>query len=546
MSRTRPYTPSPGEIRTGDRTWHLDPRSAFPARNAATLERAARGCLRPDGSADVTAVTAAVGALDGTFAGWLRVGREVFAFTDLVRSIPVRWRVADGAVRALEFEPGHRHARASTVPTDALAELEGSGYVHGRRTLEPDAFQVPAGAVLRIDAADATAVHPWIEWKDLRGADADHSQAALERLHLDVMADHVAELGGSRLVVPLSGGYDSRLLLAQALETGARDVLCYTFGRAGNHEARLSREVARYYGCDWTFVEYTPASWRTMRDAPWTDEFYAYASFGISIPHVMEVLAVRSLLADSRIDASCTIMPGHALDFVAGTHLPHVPAGNRRRAARRLRHQLADKNIALWPDRSGARRRVTDALDAGFEDALRANGPGAATDAFEAWVWRERQAKLIANACRAYDFHGLGWRLPWWDRRVACAWCSLPDDARRGRVRFVDYLRTRDPVAFAALDSTAEPVAPPSLRSFPARVLTRSRSYARVRRGLYRRLQIARGRLNDPMGWYELFDPATVRARYAAHLNVNSFVALDLLERMRAAENRSARREAAA
>jgi asparagine synthase (glutamine-hydrolysing) len=58
-------------------------------------------------------------------------------------------------------------------------------------------------------------------------------------------------------VVPLSGGLDSRIIVAMLKRLGVEDVICFTYGKKGNREAEISRQVAEALGYRWYFVEYT-------------------------------------------------------------------------------------------------------------------------------------------------------------------------------------------------------------------------------------------------------------------------------------------------
>jgi hypothetical protein len=51
--------------------------------------------------------------------------------------------------------------------------------------------------------------------------------------------------------------------------------------------------------------------------------------------------------------------------------------------------------------------------------------------AVEAWDYNNRQAKLIVNSVRVYEFWGYQWWLPLEDRELMDLWCSLPLELRR-------------------------------------------------------------------------------------------------------------------
>ena len=59
----------------------------------------------------------------------------------------------------------------------------------------------------------------------------------------------------------------------------------------------------------------------------------------------------------------------------------------------------------------------------------------------EWFEWQERQAKFIANNVRGYEFLGLRWRLPFWDKDLVEWWRSVPLSLRIGRGLFQEAYR---------------------------------------------------------------------------------------------------------
>ena len=89
-----------------------------------------------------------------------------------------------------------------------------------------------------------------------------------------VLKDLDRRPGSPRLVLPLSGGLDSRLLAAWLTLHGALDrTVAFTYGRPGSREVEVSRSVAEAVGLEWHAVEYVPAdlreAWQTQDAAPW-------------------------------------------------------------------------------------------------------------------------------------------------------------------------------------------------------------------------------------------------------------------------------------
>ena len=139
------------------------------------------------------------------------------------------------------------------------------------------------------------------------------------------------------------------------------------------------------------------------------------------------------------------VVNGQSGDFIAGQHIPAIAPGMDLGEA--LYSAILNKHYnvrsPLLRDEEHlalARRRIDRVLD----------GPAApATEqeyakAYELWEWQERQAKRVANGQRNYDFLGLRWELPLWEREQYDFWEAMPLAHKRGRRLFRRYVERMD------------------------------------------------------------------------------------------------------
>ena len=96
---------------------------------------------------------------------------------------------------------------------------------------------------------------PWLEPNQ-------SNQDNLKRQLIDITMqsiERVLERASSRqIAVPLSAGRDSRLIASALKDLGAKNVICYSYGPAGNFEAEIAKKISGMLGFDWAFVEVTP------------------------------------------------------------------------------------------------------------------------------------------------------------------------------------------------------------------------------------------------------------------------------------------------
>ena len=377
---------------------------------------------------------------------------EVVLAQDRLRSWPLFWALEDlgGPEHAGDCgtDPGRARSGRRLIVSDdstlmrgavtsprldprARREFLDAGFVTGTDTLLTGVRQTEQGAVVRIDRATgkARAVnHSLARFSEEADMVADPEEfAALLSEALDaglgrVLEDLDRRPGSPRLVLPLSGGLDSRLLAAWLTLHGALDrTVAFTYGRPGSREVEVSRSVAEAVGLEWHAVEYVPAdlreAWQTQDAADFLEYSYALGA----LPHVQDWYALRSLLARGVLRRGDVVLPGHTI--VGNMHdewMLEEPSVTRGRVAKAIitHHQdLQGEQKRAWADPYRA-AKVKEFL------ALRpfTGSPRDVQSVLESYNVRERQTKYINNSMRAYEHLGLDWALPMLDVEFWSAW----------------------------------------------------------------------------------------------------------------------------
>jgi asparagine synthase (glutamine-hydrolysing) len=217
--------------------------------------------------------------------------------------------------------------------------------------------------------------------------------------------------------VPLSGGLDSRIIVAMLKRLGVDDVICFSFGQKGNSEAEISKKVAEALGYQWYFVEYTNDKWYQCYHSEEMSAYERYDGNLVSRPHILDFLALQELQKEGKIPKKSVFMPGHCGNLIAGDCLPknilEMSPNNDQFITYALR-----EHYSLWPwhERGGEeletifRQRIQQSVgDIDIHDAE------SLANAIEYFNCNERQGKLIVNSVRVYEFFGYAWRIPLWN-----------------------------------------------------------------------------------------------------------------------------------
>ncbi len=464
-----------------------------------------------DGPRDATlkSVADAAGGLDGFYAAVVELGGRgtpdgAILVADGARSVPLYYGVRDDPRHGSKPEPGVEPGEGDELvvsdrgrvvrdvldaPLDPVTESEFllTRYVTGAETVWRGVRSTEAGTVV---AVSADGDHRTVTYRDHRpgivepvgGDEGEQKRSRSPRTTaeakellkggLTVAFDRLERVAGDRrIVVPLSGGYDSRLIASELVARG-RDPIAYTFGRSGHPDVELSREVAARLGIDWEFVAYDEGIWERWYAGPAGDAYERAAFGGDALPFLAEWPALRTLVAEGRVPTDALWCPGHTVS-TPGERLPAFTNTGRAGAKQdppstvddaspvgcgpatdaaddgegddresieptvdALTSYILRTHYELWPwrderFRQAAKRRIRRELLGDAESRI--DGVEAAAAAYERWEWRGRMTTFTNGDLRAYEDAGVEAWLPLWDPAYVRAYASLPSRFRVGK-----------------------------------------------------------------------------------------------------------------
>ncbi len=393
-----------------------------------------------DSQFDHDSLEALLLALNGNFALALETPRYIFCTVDRVRSIPLFYAVS-GDEAIFSDDANHLLDRLNTPFNEENgAEFLVTGYVTGPDTLFDGISQLQAGEYLVYDKRDGTLAtriyHRF--WHGYFFSDSEEDLLdRLDEVFGRVFQRLIESTKGRQIVVPVSGGLDSRIIVAMLKRLGVEDVICFTYGKKGNREAEISRQVTEALGYRWYFVEYTKEK---LYDCYHSDEMQCYLKYGgnlVSLPVIQDFLAVKELNDEGKIRENAVFVPGHSGDMLAGSWIPHDIEEMPHDLDCCIIHSLK-RHYSLW------RWNKTEKLGEIFQERIRKaigniniHDAASLSNGIEHFNFNERQAKFIVNSVRVYEFFGFQWRIPLWDAELIEFFLRAPLPHRMGQVLYV-------------------------------------------------------------------------------------------------------------
>jgi len=361
--------------------------------------------------------------------------KQLIASVDHIRSHPIFYGQTNTTFYLSDCAEWVREmVKDISMDEQAKAEFQLTGYVTGSDTLYKNVKQLQAGECLSL-------INGKLElsryYRFLHIEPAQYNGQEL-LLNLDKVAKEsikrlIKYANGKQIVVPLSGGYDSRLIATLLKEIGYENILTFTYGVKGNKEAEYSKKVADALGLKWMFIEYTNELWS---DSWHTAERKAYQVFGSgwsSIPHIQDWLAVKIMKQQGMVEPNAIFVPGHTGDFISGGHIPEHLFNDFNAKynikdvfeAIYSKHYSLVNNHSMIEGKNNFFKKVLNGMEVNIVETAYEFA-----DTFEKWEWQERQAKFIFNSVRVYDFFGYDWWIPLWDKEFIRFFECLPLELR--------------------------------------------------------------------------------------------------------------------
>lgn len=370
----------------------------------------------------------------------------MLAAVDDIRSFPIFYSDSDksfcvsNSARALRKSLG-----LEGIDQNSVLELRMTTFVTGNRTVYDGLRQLRPGEMVYFDKASGEyQLRRYYRFLSLDKLD-DNENELLRQLEMHtnaIFSRCVEEADGRSILVPLSGGLDSRLVLCKLKELDCPNLFSFSYGVPGNHEARLARRVAKTLNVPWHFE---PVSRKESAEYFWHGirrEYFDFSDGLCSLPFSQDTVVLDLMRKRGTLPEKAVIVNGQSGDFITGGHLR---AGMENAISmdeavdviinghyNMWRNLMTPENLEMAASRI---RGVFAETGEWGEDSV-------PTSLLEYWEWQERQSKFVVNGQRAYDFLGLDWMLPLWDLEYMDFWPKVPIKHKIGQNLYKRYLST--------------------------------------------------------------------------------------------------------
>lgn len=378
---------------------------------------------------------------NGSFSVIYKNDEDLFLGCDIIRSFPLFYRRTDDALNisdnAYELLAGDG---SDTLNKLASVEFLATGYVTGNETLIEGIFQVQAGEIINFREQEIKNKF-YYSYRTPVINDSEYDELKTEGIRVinNAFQRFIAGLKGRTVTLPLSGGFDSRLIAIMLKKYEYENVVCFTYGRKDNPEINISQKVAEILGFKWIYVEYTDQLISGFIKDQDFMSYYPYAANLVSMFFMQEYFAVKYLKNKNLIPSDSIFTPGHSGDFLGGSQLfKHGNLGLFENIWDLTNRIYKVKYCHVRPG-SSDREKIMQRIQKSLEEKFTGN-VDLSYSIHEDWDFKEKLSKFNFNSLTTYTYFGYEFRFPLWDKEIVNFFKTLPLHTKINKFLYDDIL----------------------------------------------------------------------------------------------------------
>ncbi len=375
-----------------------------------------------------------------------------FMATDKICSIPLFEVFYDGHYTVSNYAPNLRSISGVNhdINLDVALEISMSGFALGNKTLYDNLKRLSAGECVfwLNNKIYRDYYYTYIPW-EMHSCNYAQLKQELTNVLMSALKKTIDSVNGRQIVVPLSAGHDSRLIVSGLKKLEYENVVCFSYGRRGNYEVKTSKKICDMLGYKWVYIQDELNRKRAFFLSDVYEKYVkAFESYA-SVPNIQDVYEVFELKKMAVIDNDAVIINGNAGDFISGGHVPiDLNLDEKISPLDDFNWTFSlNKHYSLW---GKLRTQFNDNLIAlqlskiAYERCVTKNDNRTMYSVMECMECIGRQSRLVSNQQRSYEFFGHEWRLPLWDEELLDFWEGVPMRYKIKQKLYKDVLHGND------------------------------------------------------------------------------------------------------
>ena len=380
-----------------------------------------------------------ISRIRGNFSLIIDTSSHVIISVDHICSIPLYYLINNKSVVVtddisyLQKEMGERFSISNSSKLQILM----SGYTLFEDTLYTKIKSFIPGQIF-LHRCNNVLIHNINNYQAWFGADSSEYKSLelmsskFNNVILEVMREIINSINNRQIVIPLSGGYDSRLIASILRHYNYENVICFTYGMRDNFEAISAKKIANDLGYKWIFVD---LNIKEQADFYQSDDFFSYLEYADvpnAVPYYQGLYSVKCLKEAKLIDNNAVFINGNSGDFITGGHITQLyQYCNKNHLCKNIFDTIINKYYSLWGYMKTPNNisEITKKIDNSYSFLKDSYGADInVCDFIYYYEFINRQSKYVIQGQRVFEYYEYEWRLPLWDSKMIEFWASIPNN----------------------------------------------------------------------------------------------------------------------
>ncbi|MDR1561655.1 MAG: hypothetical protein LBS54_01035 [Dysgonamonadaceae bacterium] len=374
------------------------------------------------------------GKANGLFSVVIEKKDSLWAAIDHTRAFPLFYHIK-GDEFYITDNPD-TITKANSIPflidEESAIAIACSGFTLYEKTLLKNIFQVQAGEGLCFENNSlAKEFHTSFLSNNFNPLSRKELKEQLKNILEKVAERLIKLLDGRPVAIPLSGGYDSRLVALMLKKCNYENVLCYTFGENSCPERENAKKTAERLGFKHIFIDYGKYRDFALAKDPLFNDYVNFASNYSAVFSEQQFYALRELVNIYNIPPNTVFIPGHS-GAVAGDLLTEKMNQSNFSFSDFLLGKVFSYIYLNKKESSVIRKEIAELDDK--------TGQYPAFMVYENWRFRETTTKFGYHDSKIFDFFGFEYLLPLADKILFDFFSHIPFEHKFDKNLYMELL----------------------------------------------------------------------------------------------------------
>jgi asparagine synthase (glutamine-hydrolysing) len=372
-------------------------------------------------------------AANGLFSVVIQRDNFLWAAIDTARSFPLFYYQSDKQFCITDRPDAlKKYSIPFEIDPDSKVIFSHTGFTTLNKTLLKNIFQLQAGECLCFEnCCLKTVFHSVFLAETVFNRSRKELKTEFKAILENAGKRMVEVLDGRPVAIPLSGGFDSRLVAYLLRKQNYENVICFTYGKQQNAEVNNARRTAENLRFKWFFIDYAPYRNNNIANDYVFREYVDFATCRSVKFFMQDYFALQELMKRKLIADNTVFIPGHS-GVIAGQLLSK---NMKNKPSACADHLFEDAFCFIYPYRKDMKilRRELEFLknpEKKYPTYM----------IYEAWRLRETTVKECFNALKLWDFFGYEYLIPLWDKEIYDFFRRVPFEHKYDKNLFMETL----------------------------------------------------------------------------------------------------------